>query len=98
MTLEKEMYLTVANEAFENKIAEAVKWQVELIILALLPNVPKMHTCSDLELKLIYSRYFYSELKDATNCYTLEVSFYGYKKEKEDAYNYKVYTEESCIL
>lgn len=41
-------------------------------------------------------RHFYSKLKGGTNCYTVEVSFYGYKK--NEAFNYKVYTEEACIL
>ncbi|KAK6620228.1 hypothetical protein RUM44_006629 [Polyplax serrata] len=41
-------------------------------------------------------RHFYSKLKGPTNCYTVEISFYGYQK--KDTFNYKVYTEESCIL
>ncbi|EEB10781.1 conserved hypothetical protein [Pediculus humanus corporis] len=32
-------------------------------------------------------RYFNSKLKGGTNCYTIEVSFFGYKK--KDAFNYK---------
>ena len=41
-------------------------------------------------------RHLCSTLKDHVNCYTFEISFYGYKMKESDVII--PYTEESCIL
>ncbi|XP_024085692.1 cytosolic carboxypeptidase 6 [Cimex lectularius] len=37
-------------------------------------------------------------LKDSVNCYSLNVSFYGYYHSKNYPFKFKYYTEEKCIL
>jgi hypothetical protein len=41
-------------------------------------------------------RYFCGTLKDAVNCYTLEVSFFGYQRPNSPGIFH--YTEDACIL